>query len=87
MTTLAEKLAATAASMKDELPAADPIPNADEQKTPVQKYMAADGSQRGYQWSGGILRPNANGIYIATTQVEQNLCEALVDAGRLQPIE
>lgn len=87
MTTLASKLAAAAASVVTTEPAADPIPNADEQKTPVQKYVAADGSQRGYQWSGGILRPNANGIYFATTQVEQNLCEALVDAGRLQPIE
>ncbi len=79
MTTLAEKLAATAATMKEEIAATDP-----EVVETADQYVSTNGSQRGYQWAGGILRPNSAGIYVAKTREEKNLCEALVVSGQLQ---
>jgi hypothetical protein len=82
MTTLSEKLAAVAAAKQAEN--TEPEAREAAEETTVDKYVAANGSRRGYQWSGGILRPDHAGIFHAKTREEKNLCEALVVSGQLQ---
>ena len=83
MTTLSEKLAAVAAAKQAENTEPEAQEEAEEEIT-VDAYVAVNGSRRGYQWSGGILRPDNAGIFHAKTREEKNLCEALVVSGQLQ---
>jgi hypothetical protein len=56
-------------------------------KTVGLKCRAANNSFKGYQWSGGILRPNGFGIYVAKNDGEAALLSQLVEAGVMQVVE
>lgn len=46
-------------------------------------YVAVDGSRRGYQWSGGIMRPDVFGRYTARNADEAEALATLATAGTL----
>lgn len=60
-------------------PAAPAVPGA---------YRAVDGSRRGYQWKGGIMRPDVFGRYTARNADEAEALATLATSGVLvlQPV-
>lgn len=46
-------------------------------------YVAVDGSRRGYQWKGGIMRPDVFGRYTARNADEAEALATLATAGTL----
>lgn len=79
----------------DQLEAASNHPNL--QPTPIDHpgaYVAVDSSRRGYQWSGGIIRPDIFGRYVARTYDEAVFLDflrgegilVLEDSGSIYPI-
>lgn len=122
MTTLAEKLAASRASIETHEPEVGKLPDAEESIIPAKEeplipaeetvvtddrneimeyrktkldetkvvafqkseFISPNNSLRGYQWACGILRPNLKtGVYVATNEAEETLCQSLVDDGLL----
>jgi hypothetical protein len=51
-------------------------------------YRAVDGSRRGYQWKGGIMRPDVFGRYTARNADEAEALATLATSGVLvlQPV-